>query len=356
MKSINPTSIPFDELVDRLDREIAAGNVQSKDVDELRIYNYTRRCQYKRKWNEINMIARGLILCPHKNKIVAIPFPKFFNWGEISYQLPRTGFTATQKVDGSLGIIYYWNGRWRVSTRGSLNSEQAVWAEKWLYANIDVSVLDKNVTYLAEIVYKDNKVVIEYDVEGLFLLAAYNVNTGEELEQHEVIKFGFDNGFLVPTAFSYSKCDNFYSLVEICESEWFSDEGFVVRFNDGLRVKLKGKQYTKLHRYINDVNPHRIWKMLANDEDVEGFRENLPEELIDEFDRLVSEYESKYQQFVQRINEACTATLHLSDKELGLLIQGGQHTIDKNVCKYIFAARKGRLDRVKKSIFEEFKP
>jgi len=76
---------------------------------DLFIYNYTAKAQYDRVWNEITLQCRGLILDASGN-IIARPFPKFFNLGEMEDQvIPALPFDVFEKMDGSLGITY-WQG------------------------------------------------------------------------------------------------------------------------------------------------------------------------------------------------------------------------------------------------------
>jgi len=76
----------------------------------------------------------------------------------------------TRKEDGSLGIIYHYNGEWRVNTRGSFKSRQAQWALEWMKTHINLDELVPGNTYLAEIVYRKNIIVIPYKFEGLIWL------------------------------------------------------------------------------------------------------------------------------------------------------------------------------------------
>lgn len=53
---------------------------------------------------------------------VARPFPKFFNLDEAianGEQLPAEAFEVTEKLDGSLGILYWLDGEPRLATRGT---------------------------------------------------------------------------------------------------------------------------------------------------------------------------------------------------------------------------------------------
>jgi tRNA splicing ligase len=101
-------------------------SVQKHPEVELYIYNYTPLTQFDRNWNEITLACRGLIL-DDKYRIVARPFPKFFNLEEHQLQeIPQEPFDVYSKLDGSLGILYWLKGKPRIATRGSFSSEQAL--------------------------------------------------------------------------------------------------------------------------------------------------------------------------------------------------------------------------------------
>jgi RNA ligase len=121
----------------------------------LLIWNYTAKAAYNRIWNEHTMMCRGLITTT-EGLIVARPFPKFFNveeWtGALAKEIPAEPFEVYEKLDGSLGIVFNYDGRWMISTRGSFESDQAIEGAAIL-AEIDTSRLDTSCTYLTEIIY-----------------------------------------------------------------------------------------------------------------------------------------------------------------------------------------------------------
>ena len=57
-----------------------------------------------------------------------------------------------------------------------MDSEQAIWAKQWIQSECDLSVFEKGWTYIFEIIYADNIVVIDYPFEGLVLLAVTNAD------------------------------------------------------------------------------------------------------------------------------------------------------------------------------------
>ena len=117
------------------------------------------------------LLARGLVLrrdATGATEVVAMPWPKFFNLGEDGLTLKELAarteggghVEVTSKMDGSLGLVFHVEGGWRVCTKGSFTSEQGRWATSWLSEHVDVSALAVGTTYLVEIIYSDNRIVI----------------------------------------------------------------------------------------------------------------------------------------------------------------------------------------------------
>ena len=98
--------------IDRIETLIEQGYiVKNKHPQaDLWIYNYTQFAQFDQYWTEETIICRGLIL-DSQGMIKARPLPKFFNIGELAADtLPKLPFDIYEKVDGSLGILYWLDG------------------------------------------------------------------------------------------------------------------------------------------------------------------------------------------------------------------------------------------------------
>src|SRR6185369_5635308 len=115
-------------------KEYENGNLAIQRHDGLILFDYNRTCQYNRAWNPVTLSARGIVFEEATGKLVALPMKKFFNLQEpecfeyLQKIDPNEKFLATVKEDGSMGIIYYWKGDWRVNTRGFFQSDQCKWA------------------------------------------------------------------------------------------------------------------------------------------------------------------------------------------------------------------------------------
>ncbi|MFH8926939.1 RNA ligase [Streptomyces pristinaespiralis] len=260
--------LPPDELAAAL----AAGHVTRKRHPELplSLYTYTRTCQYERVWNRVTMRCRGLVVDDATGEIVALPLPKFFNVGEhragqpYAPALPDEPFEVYDKVDGSLAVVFHYAGRWRVASKGSFISTQAVWAQR-LLDDSDTSALTPGVTYLAEILYPQNRIVVDYgDRRDLVLLAAFAKN-GAEIALAEAGADWRGIGSVV-TVWPAMPLAELLALAEGNRlpggrtATGTDAEGFVLRFASGVRAKAKLSEYVRLHKVLTGVTERDIWR------------------------------------------------------------------------------------------------
>jgi hypothetical protein len=259
--------------------------VQKHPDADMFIYNYTNKAQYDRVWNEITLQCRGLILDADLH-IVARPFKKFFNLEELPPgEIPDEPFEAYEKIDGSLGILYWLNDKPYIATRGSFISDQAVMATKILNERYrhTFDKLDKGATYLFEIIYPGNKIVVDYGhKDDLILLAVIDNNAGGDLPLTDI-------GF--PIVKKYDGV-NELNLLKSLEEE--NKEGFVIKFKSGLRVKVKFAEYLRLHRIITGVSNLVIWEHLAEGRSFEDLLEKVPDEFYEWVKKTSGELTAQY--------------------------------------------------------------
>ena len=248
-------------------------NVQKHPTADLFIYNYTQNAQYEAFWNEYTLMCRGLILDAVGN-IVARPFPKFFNWEELpSNQIPNEPFDVYEKMDGSLGILYWIDDEPFIATRGSFVSEQALWASEFLHQNFkkEYQKLNKKHTYLFEIIYPENRIVVNYNNrQDLVLLAVIDNATGQDMA--------------LPTDLSFTivkKYDGLTDYQTLKNYDVDNFEGFVLKFQSGLRFKIKLAEYIRLHRILTNVSNVDIWECLAENKSFDEFLKDVPDEFYD---------------------------------------------------------------------------
>lgn len=267
--------LPFDLFKQMLDE----GHIRSQVhplYPELVIFNYTQSAQYDRVWNAATNVCRGLIVklangvLDENAEVVARPFNKFHNLNTeyvpetLEANLPNDTPLVTTKLDGSMGILYSYDSKVWVATRGSFNSDQAQWATNWLrkhYAQDDYyfwahRAEHPDCTMVFEIIYSENRIVVDYDFEGMIALGLVEIATGLERPRNELEAVAHRNGFKVVPKFDKS-------LAECAAEDVPNEEGYVLTYSNGVKVKVKFAEYVRLHRILTGLNPKTVWEMLS---------------------------------------------------------------------------------------------
>ncbi|MEH3065298.1 MAG: RNA ligase [Methylobacterium radiotolerans] len=326
-------AMPFDDLVAGLERARAAGHVSRKTCAEtgLHLYCYTQRCVYDQAWDAYSLMARGLIVDPAARRVEATPFPKFFNLGEGGRTAPAGPFEAYDKLDGSLIIAFYFAGRWRAATKGAFDSSQAAWAQARLDA-MDTRHLAPGATYLFEAIYPENVIVVRYPVAGLYLLAAYH-ESGVEMDYCELSRICIATGLPLVASEGF---DSIADMVRTATTLPGDKEGFVVRFEDGSRLKIKGDEYKRLHGLISRCTPLAVWEILAAGGNPDAMRRELPEEFWADFDQIYGILAERFLDLLGNLLTVAGEVSDLSARELGLRLL----EMPADVRPFLFAYRK----------------
>lgn len=216
--------------------------------------------------------ARGIIFEKNTYEVVCRPFTKFGNYGE-SYaaKVNWDRCWVTEKIDGSLIKVWYHNG-WHVSTNGTIDAANAnlddvhysnfmelfiaaLRRHGFTYTSF-LTQLNKEYTYLFELVSPYNRVVIPYDSIDLYYLTRIHTGTGIE-------EWGGIYGELLtlPTPDIYSMV-GFDNIISAAENLPWDKEGYVVFDELYNRVKVKSPAYVLAHYARN--NNVITWKRLIS--------------------------------------------------------------------------------------------
>lgn len=283
------------KLYTRILKEEEQGNVRSSSAGDLSIFKYTETCVNEDRWNTTNRICRGIIFSSD-GTLVARPIPKFFNINE----RPETEINALpwnieheiwEKVDGSCGILYFWNNKWQFATPGSLNSDQANYATNVLLPKYNVDKLPIGSTLITEIVYPENQIVVDYKGEQfLSLLTIIDLN-GKEWHTNRIDQIAFQAGFRRPKRYNFK-----VSPYEKIPFEDELHEGYVIYWPSlSLRVKIKDGRYTQIHKLLNYLEPTKIVELLKGKEYSQIINQ-LPNSIRDKFDDIKSNLLTKYRE------------------------------------------------------------
>jgi RNA ligase len=270
--------LPYTVLQPYLDDGLISEQIHP-DAAHIRIYNYTPRCQYEGAWGDVTLRCRGIILDTLHECVIANCMPKFFNYEEhLAKQLPFPNETPiiTEKVDGSMGQLYWLHGEPWIATRGSFMSEQAQWATAWFRRNFQYGFFREadGITHIFEIVYKANRIVVDYNFEGLVYLASRDTATGREVLDYP----------LPPEVRRAARIDAAdYSTLRTLEAP--NAEGFVALYPEsGVRVKYKFAEYKRLHKLLTGLSEKEVWELLSTGADLDAYMQNVPDEFFQWFE------------------------------------------------------------------------
>ena len=242
-----------------------------------------------------------------------------------------------EKLDGSLikitkdqkhGLV--------ITSKASFESDQARMAKE---------IVDENNynfkegwTYHFELIHPDNQIVLNYgDERKLVLLAIIDNRTGKDIDIYsDELKFE------KPKLYSYETLLDVNTL-----NKNGLHEGVVVNYGS-YRLKYKTDEYIRLHRIVTAFTPKRVWEALSSGQRMD--RMNIPEEFIKWLNETENELLAKYNELLNKINQAVAETQNMTNKEIAL----SDDEAIKEMREYIFAIRSGK--DIKAKVWKAIKP
>lgn len=211
--------------------------------------------------------ARGIIFKMGEWEYpVCHPFNKFFNYGEpLAADIDWRTAVVTEKIDGSLMKLWFYEGKWRLSTNGSINAYKATFSEDGItfgelferalslngltFSQL-TETLDQSCTYMFELVSPLNRIVIPYKTTDIYYLGCREKWTDTEYP------FFFHNcdvcipvGIRTPHVYQMNTMSQVMSASR--ELPW-DEEGYVVCDNSCNRVKIKSPKYVIAHYHLTN--------------------------------------------------------------------------------------------------------
>lgn len=262
-------------------------------------------------------------------RLAALPMSKFFNLNEnpSTMNLDLSKIKEIQvKADGSLMSTYIhptnnkYGEELRLKSKGSLSSDQALAAMKWLKTQPEFEdllwlVTGAGYTVNLEWCSPEHRIVLGYMEPHLKVLNARSIKTGEYKSHSYLVKmFGEDHVIKNietpdPTAF----------IATVPEMQ-DDIEGFVVTLDSGLRFKIKTAKYLSLHHAKDSINnPRRLFEAIL-DEGIDDLRslfytDPVAIKMIDEMQKKVDHL---YNHMVKLVETFYEDNKHLDRKDYAI--------------------------------------
>jgi len=221
--------------------------------------------------------CRGLIIDKEYNT-VCVPFFKFGNYGEpYADKIDWSTAKVEEKLDGSLIKIWNYNGRWVISTNGTIFAKNAsidsVCDEKYggKFSNFEelfkaaadkvglvLEKLNPQYTYMFELCSPYNRIVVPHSEIKIYHIGTRDNITLQELE--------IDIGICKPKLY---ECNDINALIKMAAELKYCEEGYVVKDGNYRRVKVKSPAYIAAHLLISDMNDKKLLELLRRNETAE---------------------------------------------------------------------------------------
>lgn len=294
--------------------------------------------------------ARGLILDEANNyKIISWPFNRFFNYGQKEVEFDWTRSSVACKLDGSLLVNYFFDGKWHVQTSGSPAAEGEVQGWPYTFATLFWETFNKmglelssehtNLCFMWELTSPFNRIVVRYQQPQLTLIGVRNKDTGEELSLDMFPQY--------PVVQTYALNNADSIIASLKDVSPVSMEGYVVRSNTRdeyggwTRLKIKSPQYVALHHIRDQWGPRRI---------VEIIRQCEVAEILTAFPEWANDFNASqklYDALVDSTISIYESIKHIENqKEFALAVQASSTPISGA----LYSLRAGKITSVKQYI------
>jgi len=279
---------------------------------DLWILNYSPKVQAKRIWDEYTSACRGLVI-DSEGKIYGRPFKKFKNFEEYDEsEIPTDlDFDVFEKMDGSLIIVFYYEPykEWIVASRGSFISEQSEVANKLLDKTI-LPRLKKNCTYLFEVIYPENRIVVDYGARReLVLLTRVNNKTGGEPFYDEMVE-QYSKYFTIVKRLEIKTLADLLKYKELNKD---NEEGAVSRFSNGFRMKSKFEEYVRLHGILTNVSNLTVWEHMMNGFDFDELIDRVPDEFYAWLNKTIAKIQYDYNEIERLALKEFVRIVHVNE-------------------------------------------
>lgn len=239
-----------------------------------RIFNY-RLASYGDFLKPSALECRGhtfLIKEGEAAELVSLPMEKFFNLGENPFTMDldlSQVIRVEDKRDGSListVAVPTYSEVIHVKSKGSFTSDQAKAAYKmlnygdeyWEFAKLVRSAVGSGYTVNMEYTAPSNQIVVGYTKPSLTVLNIRDNISGEYIDP---INFGFPAYHVA----DYQEREVDKTWLEMIDLET-GKEGYILQFDNGLKVKVKNSWYCNLHLQKEQVSqPRRLFEAVLHE-------------------------------------------------------------------------------------------
>lgn len=295
--------------------------------------------------------CRGIIF-DEKGNLIARRLHKFFNVNErdetllhkIDLSQPHV---ILEKLDGSMITPFYVGDKIRWGTKMGL-TDVAKPVEDFVarhpeYEEFAELCFARSQIPIFEWCSRSQRIVVDYPEDRLVLIAIRNINTGEYKSYAQMKTYA--EAYKLECVKAYpGTVESMQHLIDNIRGQE-GIEGYVIRFDDGHMVKIKGDWYVRIHKVKDSIAREKnIIDLIVNEkiDDAKAFMLDSDRERVEDFEEKfwkgvtdsVTLYEDMFRSFQFIYNNkkefaiGCSQTLHPLTKGIMFSLWDGKNARD----------------------------
>lgn len=265
---------------------------------------------------------RGTIYEKYVNeeyKIISLSFFKFWNYDHslaLTKKIIWDNETIIyEKIDGYFVKLFHYNGKWYLSTNNMVDVknifvknydktyfELFVICLKYVLGKkahkfLKFDSLNKNYTYMFELVHPDIRNITFYKNPAIFHIGTRNMITLKEID--------CNIGIPKPKQYHISRFPTIQSVVETANNiHWSNSEGFVVCDRNYVRISIKSPSYINEHRLLkkNKITEYIKYIWSNGENELDKFLEYHPE-LHKQYNKIDNKMKMLYNELIELDNK-----------------------------------------------------
>lgn len=302
---------------------------------------------------------RGIAFDKKTERVISLPFQKFFNLGE----RPETSaskidlcnqHTIETKMDGSMiRTIDLGDYNWRLGTRAGV-TDIAMMAEEFVADHPTLSIAIYNVlqagcTAIFEFCSRKNRVVIDHPRDRLVLLAVRDNQSGVYWSRSELLSFSqtFDLDLVLAWPYSTDVSELAATIRDLK-----GEEGVVITFLNGFKLKIKAEDYVRKHGALDGFRSDKKTLELVLGNDLDDVLPLLDDEMKDRIVRykdIVYTVIGHYTEVISEFAYDITAQTTVRKEQAAMIFQS---KIMSKVASDLFAVLDGKSLNIRENLIE----
>ncbi|HLO48593.1 MAG TPA: T4 RnlA family RNA ligase [Kamptonema sp.] len=289
--------------------------------------------------------CRGIILDSSQNwQIVSYPYDKFFNYGEIHAALiDWSSAKVYEKLDGSLTVLYFYDGEWRVQTSGTPDASGEVNGFGFTFAELFWKVWhelgyklpqETKECFIFELMTPYNRIVVQQKDNQISLHGVRNIDT---LIESDPSIWTSKYGWQLVQSYPLTSWTEVIKAAE--QLDPMDSEGYIICDRNFNRVKVKSPQYVAISHLREGFSTRRMIEIILTNEG-EEFLSYFPE-----WTELYQKVKERYLSLIQEVEAVYRQQQHIENqKDFALAIK---HLPYSGI---LFSLRSGKITTVQEAL------